>query len=103
MKNYFRGIKSQQEKILRPVLEKLDEILLRSAGVQSLDKAWWGFKSLYIESDETQVKNAQGWASVAKTLSETGVISSAQIKLAIEDKFSKEGYLDLKASTQEQL
>jgi uncharacterized protein len=95
MKNYYASIAKMQENVLRPALEKLDRVLLPACGIKDIGKASFKFGDLFIESEEQHAKTAAVWSGIAKTLSESGLFSEADLQKAIASKLDETGLLKI--------
>jgi uncharacterized protein len=82
--NYYNMISAQQELFLRPRLETLDEVLIRSAIGNRPEEIYWTFNPLYIESDEVRAKNAKARAEATKIYAETGTVPSTVLMEAVK-------------------
>ena len=73
---YFEAISSGQEMTLRPRIEMLDEVLIRSAlGSRSPD-IWFEFAPLTVDSETTKTENALKRAQAIKALADAGSVPS---------------------------
>jgi len=76
LSNYHASLDTGRELDLRPRLEMIDEVLIRSALGSRDENIWFTYEPFEVDSDEIKVKNAQGRATALKTLSESNTVPS---------------------------
>lgn len=72
--NYFQMVSAGQELSLRPRLEMIDEVLLRSALGARPPEAYFSYNPLAVESEEIKSKNFKTRTEGIKTLAESGTV-----------------------------
>lgn len=90
-RNYFQNISAGQELKLRPRLEMIDEVLIRSAlGNRPEDLYFW-FLPLAIESDGVKAANAKLRAEATKIYAETGTVPTEVLMEAVKGQLIDSG------------
>ena len=74
--NYYQMISAGQEMSLRPRLEMLDEVLIRSALGNRPESIWFEFAPLTVDSETTKTENALKRAQAIKALADAGSVPS---------------------------
>lgn len=82
-----------QELDLRPCLEKLDPLLLRSAGVANPDKVWWVFAPLGKPSEAEEAKTFDLLMTAIGKLIDSGTVPSEALAEAVQNLIEERGYL----------
>lgn len=82
-----------QELELRPCLEKLDPLLLRSAGVTNPDKVWWIFAPLGKPSEADEAKTFDLIMTAIGKLIDSGTVPSVALAEAVQNLIEERGYL----------
>lgn len=82
-----------QELELRPCLEKLDPLLLRSAGVANPGKVWWVFAPLGKPSEADEAKTFELLMNAIAKLIDTGTVPSEAMAEAVQNLLEERGYL----------
>jgi len=80
--NYFQSVSSSQENELRPALERLDRVVLPSAGIT--DELSWSFSPLRVLTEQQQAEVENKEADTLAKIVGTGLFDEA----AIEESFS---------------
>lgn len=89
--NYFQTVSADQEMNLRPRLEMLDEVLIRSALGERPADIWFDFEPLSVDSEEVRSKNALARAQAVKALSESGAVPSPVLEAAARGQLIQSG------------
>ena len=88
-KNYFDSLRSRQESKYRPSLEKLDEVMVRSAVGNYPDDCEFAWEPLYQESglEKAQQKLANTQADMLDLEAQVVTVSQLQMKRQAEDEY----------------
>ena len=87
--NYFQSISAQQESELRPALDRLDAVVMPSAGV-STDLSWKFSPLQHLsEKDEADVENKEA-DSISKIVA-TGLIPERPLAKAVQNRLIESG------------
>lgn len=79
LNNYYDGVKSEQEGQYREGLEKLDAVMLRSAGVKNIDDVDFEWNPLYQDSNTERSTQRLADAQTDQIYLERGVVTEAQV------------------------
>ncbi|GLT02957.1 hypothetical protein GCM10007897_43880 [Sphingobium jiangsuense] len=82
--NYFQGISAKQEADLRPALEKLDAVMLQSAGVPA--DLVWSFSPAQAMDEARQADIEAKEATTVATLANTGLIQETALAKAVQNR-----------------
>lgn len=82
--NYFQGISAKQEAYLRPALEKLDAVMLQSAGVPA--DLVWSFSPAQVMDEARQADIEAKEATTVATLANTGLIQETALAKAVQNR-----------------
>lgn len=83
-KNYDRMIATKQEDELQPAMERLDAVLLPSAGVTAKD-ATWAFAPLDEPTEKERVEISKGKAERTKIYADLGVLPKEALAKAVQN------------------
>lgn len=78
--NWYRTIDTMREEKLTPVLDRLDEVLVRSALGDKPDDVWWNFGPLEEESEATKADLVTKLVASAKTAIDAGMPSEPMLR-----------------------
>lgn len=82
--NYFQAVGAKQEMDLRPAMERLDAVVLPSAGVDP--KLTWQFSPLQVlsEKDQAEIENRE--ADTVTKLANSGLIPESALAKAVQNR-----------------
>lgn len=92
-KSWSKIIGMGQELEVRPCLEKIDPLLLRSAGVANPDKVWWIFAPLDKPSEADEAKTFDLLMTAINKLIDSGTVPSHALAEAVQNLIEERGYL----------
>jgi hypothetical protein len=81
--NYFSSIAADQERILRPILERIDAYLVPSATGRKSRVGWWKFSPLAPADAAKDADTALKWAQADRALADTGALAPDALAKAI--------------------
>lgn len=87
---YFQSIGAQQEMALRPALEKLDAVVLPSAGVASKDLSW-KFSTLKVLTEQQESEIDAKDAETALKYANSGLIPESALAKATQGRMIESG------------
>lgn len=79
LNNYYDSVKSDQEGQYREGLEQLDQVMLRSAGIQNPDNVEFEWNPLYQDSNTEKSTQRLADAQTDQIYLERGVLTEAQV------------------------
>lgn len=88
---YFGMISSKQENDLRPLLEKLDEVLVPSALGSFPEDLWWKFAPLRETTEKEQADIAKVKADVVKIYADSNLIPTIALEKAVQNLLIEDG------------
>jgi len=91
LENYFQMISASQELDLRPRLEMLDEVLLRSALGERPEDIWFSFLPLRTDSEETKAKNAKARAEASAIYVDKQLVPDEVMQEAVKGQLIESG------------
>lgn len=89
--NYYQMIKASQEFGLRPRLDMLDQVLIRSALGTYPDGYRFDFNPLHVDSDEVRAKNAKARAEATKIYSDANIVPPEVLQEAVKNQLIESG------------
>lgn len=87
LKNYFQSIGAKQEDDLRPAIERLDAVLLPSAGVAG--DLTWQFSPLMVMDEKEQAETENKEALTLKTLVDTALFPESALAEAAANRLTE--------------
>lgn len=91
--NWNKMVASGQLLETKPCLEKLDPILLRSAGAKDPDKAWWVWSPLDTPTEKEIADTFKTITEAVQNLINAGVAPSVALAEAVQNLIEERGYL----------
>lgn len=91
LRNYYDSIGAKQELELRPVLDRLDRLVLASAGITLNEDAKYRFTPLWRETPKDRADNALKKAQAAKTLVDAGLIDDVVLAKGVLNQMIEDG------------
>jgi len=79
LNNYYDSVRSMQESVFRPDLEKLDQVLVKSALGDFPDDVDWEWNPLYQESGTELAQQELAWAQAESARLDQGVLQQSHI------------------------
>jgi uncharacterized protein len=89
--NYFQNVSAQQELSLRPRMDMIDEVLVRSAVGEMPKGLWFRWNPLRVDSEETRAKNAKARAEATKVYADTGTVPMDVLEKAVRGQLIESG------------
>ncbi|KQX18405.1 MULTISPECIES: phage portal protein [unclassified Sphingomonas] len=82
--NYFQSVGSKQEKQLRPMMERIDAVMLPSAGLKA--DLTWSFSPLMVlsEKDQAEVENKE--ADTVTKYANAGLVPESALAKAVQNR-----------------
>jgi uncharacterized protein len=93
IRNYYDGISSKQEDVLRPILDRVDALLIPSALGAAKADLWWEFNELWQLSEKDQSDIFARAATAIKTLSDAALVPDAALAQSAVALLDGEGML----------
>jgi phage-related protein (TIGR01555 family) len=93
LRNYYDGISSKQEDILRPALDRIDALLIPSALGSAKADLWWEFGELWQLSEKDQSEVLARTATAIKTLADAAIMPDAALSQSAVALLDGEGML----------
>jgi len=84
MNNYYSVLSSGRELDLRPRLDMIDEVLIRSAIGSKPPEIWFDYNPFQVDSEKTKAETASVRATGIKTLSESSTVPSEVLAKAVK-------------------
>lgn len=91
-KNWSKMVKTGQELEMRPCLEQLDPLLLRSAGVTAPD-VWWEFAPLSVPSEKETADIFKGTMEAVEKVQATGAIPDEAFAKGFQNLLIERGWI----------
>ncbi|TNC14898.1 DUF1073 domain-containing protein [Methylobacterium terricola] len=91
VRNYYDHISAKQESDFRPRLDRLDEILIRSALGDRPKEIHYRFAPLWQLSDAEKAEIAAKKATALKTLQDTGLIDDEVLRVGVQNQLVEDG------------
>ena len=88
---YYGMISSKQENDLRPLLERIDDVLLPSALGSVPTDIWWQFAPLRETSEKEQADIAKVKADVVKIYADSGLIPTIALEKGVQNMLVEDG------------
>lgn len=82
--NYLQMLDAGRELDLRPALEMIDEVLIRSALGNRPPEIWFQFEPFEVDSETTKATNSKVRADGIKALAESGTVPSEVLAKAVK-------------------
>jgi uncharacterized protein len=89
--NYLSNVSAQQELSLRPRMDMIDEVLVRSALGEMPKGLWFRWNPLRVDSEETRAKNAKARAEATKVYADTGTVPMDVLEKAVRGQLIESG------------
>lgn len=89
--NYFEAVSSGQELDLRPRLDMIDAVLIRSALGAMPETYTYSFNPLSVDSDEVKAKNAKARAEATKIYVDSGAVPIEVMQEGIKNQLIESG------------
>jgi uncharacterized protein len=93
IRNYYDGISSKQEDVLRPILDRIDALLIPSALGAAKADLWWEFNELWQLSEKDQSDIFARAATAIKTLADAALVPDAALAQSAVALLDGEGML----------
>ncbi|GAF84071.1 unnamed protein product, partial [marine sediment metagenome] len=93
IRNYYDGISAKQEDVLRPILDRIDALLVPSALGSVPDELWWEFNELWQLSEKDQAEVFAKTAAAVKQIADTGLVPDAALADSVVALLDSEGML----------
>lgn len=93
MDNWHDAVRDGQETETRPCLEKLDPVLLRSAGVADPDKVWWEWAPLDSPTEKEKAETFKILVEAIEKLMLTGLVPEEAMARAVQNLLEERGDL----------
>lgn len=93
LRNYYDGISSKQEDIMRPILDRIDALMVPAVIKAGAENVWWEFGELWQMSEKDQAAIFDTTASAIKKLAETGLVPDAALSDSVVALLDNEGSL----------
>jgi phage-related protein (TIGR01555 family) len=91
VRNYYDHISAKQESDFRPRLDRLDEILIRSALGDRPKEIHYRFAPLWQLSDTEKADIADKKAKALKTLQDTGLVDDEVLRVGVHNQLVEDG------------
>ena len=91
--NYDRMVAAGQNLELRPCLEKLDPILLKSAGIADGSKLWWKFSPLSKPSPKDEADRFDKVATALGKIRDTDAMPEAAFNAGVQGVIEENGWM----------
>ena len=93
LRNYYDRISAEQELTLRPALEQLDAVLVRSALGQMPDDYYWTFAPLWQLGEKDRAEIFKLKVEAVKALAEGGLVPAPALAEAVVNTLIEDGML----------
>lgn len=93
MDNWHDAVRDGQETETRPCLEKLDPVLLRSAGVADPSKVWWEWAPLDSPTEKEKAETFKILVDAIEKLMLTGLVPEEAMARAVQNLLEERGDL----------
>lgn len=93
MDNWHDAVSDGQENELRPCLEQIDPVLLRSAGVTDVGKVWWKFAPLDTPTEKEQAETLKLLLEAVDKLELSGLVPHEALARAVQNLLEERGDL----------
>lgn len=93
MDNWHDAVSDGQENELRPCLEQIDPVLLRSAGVADPAKVWWKFAPLDTPTEKEQAETLKLLLEAVDKLELSGLVPHEALARAVQNLLEERGDL----------
>lgn len=90
-RDYHAKVKGDQDEILAPALDRIDEVLIRSALGSKPDDVYYTFAPLQQPTDKQKADIEKTFADVAKVYSDTGLIGSEALQEMVQNGIVERG------------
>lgn len=92
LRNYYDGLSAKQEDTIRPILDRIDALLV-PAVLPNVSSVWWEFGELWQMSEKDQASIFDTTVSAIKKLAETGLVPDAALSQSVIALLDGEGSL----------
>lgn len=93
MDNWHKAVGDGQENETRPCLERIDPLLLRSAGVRDPDSVWWRWAPLDQPTEKERAETFKVLAEAIDKVVATGLIPDVAMSRAVQNLLEERGDL----------
>lgn len=101
-RDYHSMVKARQDEILAPALDRVDEILIRSALGERPDDVWYKFGSLKQNSEKEEADLEKVFADTIKIYADTGLVSEEALgKAAINGLIERGNFPGIEKAVEE--
>lgn len=91
MRNYYDRIKAEQKLVLRPIMQKIFDIMVRSAVGQYPDDIYFQFDPLWQLTEKEQAEIGKFEADEIETLTRTGLIPDEVLAIGVRNRLIEGG------------
>ena len=91
LRNYYDRISSEQELHLSPQMERLDEVLIRSALGDRDESIWWEWSPLWQMDEKEQAGVAKTMAEAARIYADGGLVPMFALEKAVTSQMVESG------------